>query len=64
MAIPKTLKPIDKEKALNLMNEHYWKGTGQYEYGDCGDFIYEKNGRLYLIRTNFGDRYETGEVAQ
>ena len=64
MATPKRVKRIDKEKALKIMNKHYLNGTGYYEYGDCGDFIYKERGRLYLIRSTFGQEYETGEVAQ
>lgn len=64
MATPKRLKRIDKEKALKIINKHRLNGTGYYEYRDCGDFIYKERGRLYLIRENFGDRYETGEVVQ
>lgn len=64
MATPKRLKRIDKEKALKIMNKHYLNGTGYYEYEDCGDFIYEEQGCLYLIRSTFMGDYETGEVVQ
>ena len=63
MAIPKTLKPIDADKALKLIENHTKAGTGQYEYADnVGDFIYKTAKGYYLIRENFNGRYETGKV--
>lgn len=64
MAIPKTLKPIDADKALKLIEKHTKDGTGQYEYADnVGDFVYKTANGYYLIRENFNGRYETGKVA-
>lgn len=63
MAIPKTLKKIDEAKALAIINKHLKAGTGYYEYSNNqGDFIYNQNGKEYLIRELFGT-YETGRVA-
>ena len=62
MAIPKTLKPIDADKALKIIEKHIQNGTGQYEYANStGDFIYKTKTGYYLIRNCFG-HFETGKV--
>lgn len=64
MAIPKTLKRIDADKALKLIDKHTKAGTGQYEYpNNVGDFIYKSGKGYYLIRENFNGNYETGKVS-
>lgn len=64
MAIPKTLKPLDAQKALKLIEKHTKAGTGAYErFGGFGDFIYEKGNSCYLIRQNFDGSFETGKVS-
>lgn len=62
MAIPKTLKPIDSVEAERLIKKHTILGTGYYEY-EHGDFIYETDKGVYLIRKNYCGKYETGKVA-
>lgn len=63
MAIPKTLKSIDKQKAEKIISKHLKEGTGEYEDKGAGDFIYKTpSGRYYLIRNTFGI-YETGRVS-
>lgn len=63
MAIPKTLKPIDVEKALKLIEKHTKAGTGEWEYpNQVGDFVYNTSNGMYLIRECFG-HYETGRVS-
>ena len=65
MAIPKTLKPIAKEKALALIKKHekdgdgYWEGSPMYS-----DFVYGKDFRLTLLRPPCGcGDWETGRVS-
>lgn len=70
MAIPKSLKPIPNEKALQLIKKHLKAGTGEYEsYPDLGDFIYKTGKGYYLLRKNFSgtltygnNTYEKGKV--
>lgn len=63
MATPKTLRPISADKAQALIKKHTKAGTGAYEYPDnVGDFVYQTKQGMYLIRENFGGRYETGKV--
>ena len=63
MAIPKSLKPIPNEKALQLIKKHLKAGTGKYEfYPDLGDFIYKTGKGYYLLRKNFNNTYEKGKV--
>lgn len=63
MATPKTLRPISADKAQALIEKHTKAGTGAYEYPDnVGDFVYQTKQGMYLIRENFGGRYETGKV--
>lgn len=62
MAIPKSLKPIPKEKAERLIRKHLKAGTGEYEYQDFGDFIFPYRGRWYLLRKDLDSTYEIGRV--
>ena len=66
MAIPKTLKDIDNDKARLLIAKHTDDGTGSWEGSPyCSDFVY-KCGKVYkLIRPPVGHwgRYETGVVS-
>jgi len=63
MAIPKTLRKIDVNKAETLIRKHTLAGTGAYEYpGECGDFVYQDGRGYWLIRNSFGT-YETGKVS-
>ena len=64
MAIPKTLKPITKEKALALIAKHEKAGTGEWEGSPMlSDFVYGPFPKLTLIRpSNYGD-WETGKVS-
>lgn len=64
MATPKSLKPIPADKAQALIEKHLKAGTGFYEYPDnVGDFVYQTKQGVYLIRENFGGRYETVKVS-
>lgn len=64
MAIPKTLKPISKEKAMALIEKHLKDGTGEWEGSPMySDFIYGKNCRYTLLRPpTWGEDWETGRV--
>jgi len=62
MAIPRTLKKIDKDDALKIIDKHIDAGTGKWEFLG-GDFVYRTGNRLYLIRETWG-HYETGLVSQ
>lgn len=65
MAIPKSLKAIDATVAMATIEKFTKNGQGYWDGPvDYGDFIYPKGGKLYLIRPNFGGRYETGVVSQ
>lgn len=64
MAIPRSLKPIPKEKALKLIDKHLQANTGGYEYdNNLGDFIFPYRGHWYLIRNVYKDNYEIGRVS-
>lgn len=65
MAIPKKLKPIDKDKALKTIARYTKSGCGQWEYEPgVSDFVYRTNtGRYMLIRPGWNDTYETGPVS-
>lgn len=65
MAIPKTLKPISKEKAMALIEKHLKAGTGEWEGSPMySDFIYGKNCRYTLLRPPvWGGEWETGKVS-
>ena len=64
MATPKSLKPIPADEAQALIKKHLKAGTGHYEYPDnVGDFVYKTKQGVYLIRENFGGRYETGKIS-
>jgi len=64
MAIPKTLRPIEKEKAIALIEKHEKAGTGHWEGSPMySDFVYGPLRRMMLIRpSGFGD-WETGRVS-
>lgn len=67
MAIPKSLKALDSEKAKKLIAKHLKAKTGQWEYNEpfVGDFVYRTpSGRWYLIRKiSCTDTWETGMVS-
>ena len=66
MAIPKTLKEIDAEKAQGLINKHAAAGTGEWEGAPfCSDFVYESGGKYKLLRPPCwqGGKWETGAVS-
>jgi hypothetical protein len=66
MAIPKTLREIDKESAQRLIVKHTKAGTGEWE-GDkfASDFVYKCGKGYKLIRPPCGPwgSYETGMVS-
>lgn len=63
MAVPKTLKRIDKNKALALVAKHEKAGTGWWENSPMySDFVYETaSGRQTLLRPGY--EWETGPVS-
>lgn len=68
--IPKSLKPINEDKANLLIARHLKNQTGYYEYhfnyGDDNEsyeFIYTTGIKQYMIR-KFHGQCETGPVAQ
>lgn len=66
MAIPKTLKDIDTDKARRLIVKHTNDGTGSWEGSPyCSDFVYRSGKGYKLIRPSCGSlgRYETGVVS-
>ena len=65
MAIPKTLKPISKEKALSLIEKHEKDGSGKWEDSPMySDFVYGKFPNLTLLRPPcLGGDWETGIVS-
>ena len=66
MAIPKTLKDIDTDKARKLIVKHTNDGTGYWEGSPYhSDFIYRSGKCFKLIRPQYGSlgRYETGSVS-
>ena len=66
MAIPKTLRPIDKASAQRLIVRHTKNGTGEWE-GEkfSSDFVYKCGKGYKLIRPPWGSwgEYETGMVS-
>ena len=63
MAVPKTLKPISKEKALAIIARHEKAGTGSWEGTPMySDFVYGDFPKLTLIRPFLGS-FETGRVS-
>ena len=66
MAIPKTLREIDKESAQRLIVKHTKDGTGEWEGTPHGsDFVYKCGNGYKLIRPPCGPwgSYETGKVS-
>ena len=64
MAIPKSLKPISKDKALSIIKRHQKSGTGEWEGTPMlSDFIYGTDFKLTLIRPNSWGDWETGRVS-
>lgn len=70
MAIPKSLKPISKEKALAIIAKHEKAGDGYWEDSPMySDFIYEGAMTKYgyrqpmLIRPCPSYTWETGKVS-
>lgn len=66
MAIPKTLRPIDKESAQRLIVKYTKAGVGHWEGAKFGsDFVYKTNSGYKLIRPPCGPwgSYETGVVS-
>lgn len=66
MAVPKTLRHIDFDKAQALIAKHLKNDTGWWE-GAVGysDFVYETAPlKRWLIRPGFSDNsWETGKVS-
>lgn len=66
MAIPKTLREIDKVSAQRLIVKHTKDGTGEWE-GDkfASDFVYRSGNGYKIIRPPCGPwgNYETGKVS-
>ena len=66
MAIPKTLRDIDKESAQRLIVKHTKDGTGSWESSPYySDFVYQCGKGYKLIRPPCGPwgSYETGVVS-
>ena len=66
MAIPKTLREIDTDKARRLIVKHTNAGTGHWESSPYySDFVYECGRGYKLIRPYGGSlgSYETGVVS-
>ena len=66
MAIPKTLREIDTDKARRLIVKHTNAGTGHWESSSYySDFVYRSGKGYKLIRPSCGSlgRYETGVVS-
>lgn len=66
MAIPKTLKHIDYDKAMKIIIKHTKSNTGWWEGApEFSDFVYEMpGGKRVLIRPGFSDSsWETGTVS-
>lgn len=62
MAIPKNLKEIESAKAQAIIEKFTKNGQGYWDGPvGCGDFIFPRNGGLYMIRDSFG-RFEMGKV--
>ena len=59
--IPKSLKTIDSNKAKAIIQKNLKAGTGYYEYGTFGDFVYN-NGKT-MIRESFGGTFEIAQVS-
>ena len=66
MAIPKTLREIDTDKARKLIVKHTNAGTGHWESSPYySDFVYKCGNGYRLIRPSWGSlgSYETGVVS-
>ena len=66
MAIPKTIKDIDTNKARRLIVQHTNDGTGSWEGSPYhSDFVYKCGNGYRLIRPSCGSlgTYETGVVS-
>ena len=66
MAIPKTLRDIDKQSAQRLIAKHTKAGTGSWESSPYySDFVYKCGKGYKLIRPPCGPwgNYETGTVS-
>ena len=66
MAIPKTLRDIDTDKARRLIVKHTNAGTGHWESSPYySDFVYKCGNGYKLIRPYGGSlgNYETGVVS-
>lgn len=66
MAIPKTLRDIDTDKARKLIVKHTNAGTGHWEGSPYhSDFVYQFGKSYRLIRPHGGSLgiYETGVVS-
>ena len=66
MAIPKTLRDIDTDKARRLIVKHTDDGTGAWEGSPYhSDFVYKCGNGCRLIRPSCGSlgKYETGVVS-
>lgn len=66
MAIPKTLRDIEKETALKTISKHLRAGTGKWEGSpNYSDFVYKCGNGYKLIRPPCGPwgKYEIGNVS-
>lgn len=64
MAIPRTLRHIDTNKAIRLIDKHTEDGTGSWEGSPYySDFVYKCGAGYRLIRPYGNPRwFETGVV--
>lgn len=66
MAIPKTLREIDRQVAERMITRHLKAGTGHWEDSPMySDFIYRHGNGYMLIRPPCGSwgSWETGKVS-
>ena len=65
MAIPKSLKNIDKDKAMKIIEKQFSLGNGDWDgVPMLSDFVYKSGNGYKLIRPGFNDNtWETGVVS-
>lgn len=65
MAIPKTLKAIDYDKAMAIITKNLKTGNGYWEGAQMfSDFIYKAGSKHKMIRPGFSEKtWETGIVS-
>lgn len=64
-AIPRSLKEIDPAKAEKLIAKHTKDGSGEWEGSpEYSDFVYQTpDGRYFMLRRGFGNKWEHGKVS-